>query len=227
MNRYSVSATALNVRGEPSSRGVIVGFVRKNRIVEEVDRSDDRMWIKIATTAGDGWVSTKWLIPLSDTSAGNDPSWLALAHQEIGVAEFAGSPTNPRIGEYFQSSIGKIPQDGDEIAWCSAFANWVMETSGIEGTNSLAARSWENWGDRLREPVAGAVTVFSRSDPGNAFAGHVAFLVSGPSEGEVIVLGGNQGNRVSIGSYPVDGIKGGMSYKLLTFRWPGGVPLPA
>lgn len=222
MNQYRVSAITLNVRNGPSRDATILGFVRGNEVVEELERSADRLWIKIMTDAGEGWVFTKWLEPIPTEEDGLT-SWMTLANQEIGVAESPGSLTTPRINEYFRAAIHSEPEEGDELPWCSAFANWVMETSGFEGTHHLAARSWETWGDRLADPRAGAVAVFSRSDPANPRAGHVAFLVEPPRNGEVQVLGGNQGNRVCKSSYPIDGVKDGTRYKLLSLRWPGGI----
>lgn len=140
----------------------------------------------------------------------NEPIWMAIARKELGVKEAAGTVDNPRIVEYHQATSLKAKDD--EVAWCSAFANWVMKQAGIKGTDSAAARSWLGWGTALKAPRSGCVAVFSR--PPESWSGHVAFYVD-ETPTHVRVLGGNQGDAVTIASYP--------KARLLGFRWPEGV----
>jgi len=63
------------------------------------------------------------------------------------------------------------------------------------------ARSVETWG-QMSGPDVGAVAVLWRGSPGAA-TGHVGFLL-GHGSGRVILLGGNQGNAVSVTTYPED-----------------------
>jgi uncharacterized protein (TIGR02594 family) len=85
-----------------------------------------------------------------------------------------------------------------------------MEHSDIRGTDSAAARSWEKWGKKLSEPKLGALAVFWRGEKSSEL-GHVGFFVRDSST-EVSVLGGNQGDRVTIADYP--------KARLLGYRWP-------
>jgi uncharacterized protein (TIGR02594 family) len=137
------------------------------------------------------------------------PAWLAIAHREMdtGIDEIRGGADNPRIVEYHQTT--SLKASDDETAWCSSFVNWCVVQSGIAGTNSALARSWIGWGQVLERPERGAVTVFRRE--GGPTRGHVAFYWSRSGD-RVLVLGGNQGNQVSIKSYP--------AADLLGFRWP-------
>ena len=65
----------------------------------------------------------------------------------------------------------------------------------------------------LDEGRFGAVAVLSRgSDPS---AGHVGFLL-GETDGHVLLLGGNQGDAVSVAAFP--------KTRLLGFRWPQAEP---
>jgi uncharacterized protein (TIGR02594 family) len=125
-----------------------------------------------------------------------------------GVVEIAGSQHNPRILEYHSTVTGGF--DANEVPWCSSFVNWCMEQAGLRGTDSASARSWETWGKRLATPEVGAVTVFFRNGLASG-EGHVGFYVK-QSDGMISVLGGNQGNRISIDKYP--------EARLLGFRWP-------
>jgi uncharacterized protein (TIGR02594 family) len=125
------------------------------------------------------------------------PQPLSKAFEELGQAEVLGDADNPRIQEYL-ASVG-MPSVHDEIPWCSAFVNWTMKQCGILGTNKPNARSWLAWGTAIPSPVLGSVTVFSRGT--SSWEGHVAFFLDrGP--GLIYVLGGNQGNRVSVTSEP-------------------------
>lgn len=148
-------------------------------------------------------------------SAADSPEWLLTAKAEIGTAEVRGEVHNPRVVEY-HSTTGLSAQD-DETPWCSSFVNWVFEQEGIAGTDSAAARSWEDWGRPLERLVYGCVVVFWRGDP-NGWQGHVGFYVGHDDQGRILVLGGNQGNAVSIYPYPVR--------RLVAMRWPTGVDLP-
>jgi uncharacterized protein (TIGR02594 family) len=66
------------------------------------------------------------------------------------------------------------------------------------------------WGEPIDQPKRGAVTVFSRGS--NQALGHVGFYWE-KSGDRILVLGGNQGNQVSI--------KGYQKKDLLGLRWPG------
>ena len=143
--------------------------------------------------------------------SGSAPMWYRIAKRELedAVVEFPGrSVHNPRIIEYHASVPGGF--DEDEVPWCSSFVNWCMEQSDTHGSENAGARSWEKWGTTLSEPKLGAVSVFWRGTKSSG-KGHVGFFVKATSAG-VSVLGGNQGNQVSVDTYPKE--------RLLSYRWP-------
>ncbi len=139
------------------------------------------------------------------------PPWLTVALQELGVRETRGGET-PRIMEYHR--VSRTGQDEDEDAWCGAFMGWVMASCGYDlPTGAGAARSWLRWGVES-PPRFGAPVVFWRVDP-KGWQGHVAFFLT--SRGSTLhVLGGNQGNAVSVSTMPAS--------QVLGYRWPVGVP---
>lgn len=93
---------------------------------------------------------------------------------------------------------------------CSAFVNWVLKQAGVEPrTNSAWARSWLNWGIATDDPIPGTIVVFSRGKN----AGHVGFYLD-EDDDRVQVLGGNQGNAVTIAWFP--------KANLLGYREPKG-----
>jgi uncharacterized protein (TIGR02594 family) len=139
-----------------------------------------------------------------------EPSWLRFAFDELlaGVAELPGPPTQPRIALY-EKTVGMAPDD--ELPWCAAFVHWCLAQAGLAGTGKPSARSFTSWGNPT-PPRFGAVAVYWRVDP-KGWQGHVGFVV-GSSPGTLIVLGGNQGNAVSIELFS--------NAKLLGCRWPLG-----
>ncbi|MDH3582543.1 MAG: TIGR02594 family protein, partial [Hyphomicrobiales bacterium] len=148
--------------------------------------------------------------------ADSEAPWYDLARRELGTKEKAGSArNNPRILEYHASTTlpGNLARV-DETAWCSSFVNWCVSRTGLEGTNSARARSWEKWGRKLTTPREGCIVVFSRP-AGGPKAGHVGFY-AGETATQIKVLGGNQSNRVKESNYSRN--------RLIGYRWPADVP---
>lgn len=135
------------------------------------------------------------------------PNWLLTALAEYGVREIPGIHASPRILQYHATTT--LRATSDEVPWCSAFVNWCMRECGIKGTDSAAARSWLAWGTPLQLPKLGCVVVFSSAR--GADAGHVGFLQRSEQHW-TYVLGGNQGNAVSLSPYETRSVLG--------FRWP-------
>ena len=86
------------------------------------------------------------------------------------------------------------------IPWCAAFVNRVLELSGVEGTDSLMARSFLGFGQAVKRPRVGDIVVLTRGS--NPRSGHVGFYVGEGVQGRIRVLGGNQRHQVSIAEYP-------------------------
>jgi len=148
--------------------------------------------------------------------------WMAVAHTYLGISEIKGAKHNPDIVEMFALSGFSGIKD-DETPWCAAFVGAVLYLSGLgrrDGIN-LAARSFESYGVGLSEPLYGCVGVKKRAG-GAGWQGHVGFVV-GANATHIFLLGGNQGDKVSIASFKRS--------EFTAFRWPAGVaktsiPLP-
>jgi len=139
-----------------------------------------------------------------------EPVWMLRARREIGVKEIAGVKHHPRILEYQDAT--RFIEGADEVPWCSAYACWVMEGSDIASTRSAAARSWLKWGKALAEPRKGCIVVLDRHSDTNPNAAHVAFYVGTGADGKLLLLGGNQRNKVCVQPYDAD--------RVLAYRWP-------
>jgi uncharacterized protein (TIGR02594 family) len=162
------------------------------------------------------------------------PSWYEIAFRELDscVAERRGGE-HPRILEYLGtcSDLAEGEADRDSTPWCSAFVNWCLARAGFEGTDSGWARSWAEWGEAIEAPRLGAIAVWARgrsSADEPVVTGHVAFVVEDLGD-SLLVLGGNQSDRVCLKTYPkrgylTDTVDTGTPvrelYELIGYRWP-------
>lgn len=131
----------------------------------------------------------------------------SVARRFLGVEEVEGMTSNPLVLAMLRLDAD-WPRD-DATPWCSAFVNFVAWLLDLPRSKSLAARSWLLVGTpvAIEEAAPGFdVVVLKRgaNQPGpealNA-PGHVGFL-AGEAGMDVLVLGGNQGNAVSVARFP-------------------------
>lgn len=132
--------------------------------------------------------------------------WMWTALREIGVTETPGPRSTPRILTYHGATA--LAASDDAVPWCASYCGWVLREAGVTPTGSAAARSYATWGV-TSDPRYGAVAVLSRGRPPR---GHVGFLIDADDE-FVWILGGNQGDRVSVAPFPMT--------RLVACRWPG------
>jgi len=142
-----------------------------------------------------------------------EPVWLRRARQEIGVTEIAGRQHSKRILSYWE--LAKLPFRDDETPWCSGYVSAMLEDCGIKSTRSGMARSYEKWGQPCGA-IPGAVAVFWRGSRSSGF-GHVGFLTGKDQHGNLMILGGNQGDAVNIKPFSTS--------RLVGYRWPAGVSI--
>jgi uncharacterized protein (TIGR02594 family) len=133
---------------------------------------------------------------------------LLIARRFLGLLEAAGTVNNPAIVAMLQ--LDSKWADQDSVPWCSAFVNWCAWLLDLPRSKSLAARSWLNVGTAvtLARAVPGFdVVVLQRGSgdqPGPEVLdapGHVGFYVGRDDHDRVLVLGGNQGDSVSIEAF--------------------------
>ena len=135
----------------------------------------------------------------------------------LGVAEVAGGASNPAVLAMLKLDAPAVHDDA--VPWCSAFVNWTAWVAGFERSRSLRARSWLRAGEAVDDAAdvrAGDVVVLARgrgAQPGPdviAAPGHVGYLFEAPGRGagRVRVLGGNQGDRVSVKAFPTGRVLG-------------------
>ncbi len=145
----------------------------------------------------------------------NQPQWLAAAWAEFGVREISGAGDSADVISYYKEA-GHPAIQHDEVAWCAAFAGAMLKRANISGSGSLLARSYLGWGVPVETARLGAIAVLERgTDPG---AGHVGFVV-GAAGKRIFLLGGNQGDAVSVAAFDQG--------RVIGYRWPSAEPVQA
>ena len=146
-----------------------------------------------------------------------EPLWLAAARQSLGLREAPGPTNNPTIlgwAKRLGTKVLGIAYNADGVPWCGLFVAHCMAEAGIASPKiALRAKSWADWEARLQPSrlSPGAVLIFERDG-----GGHVGFYV-GEDDSHYHVLGGNQGDRVSIARIP--------KVRCVASRWPRAVPV--
>lgn len=127
------------------------------------------------------------------------PSFVKSALKEVGVKEIVGSGHESRVLEYQATTAGKYSDD--ETPWCGAFVSWVFSTAKIKHglKTPERAKDWSNFGSPTNNPVVGSVAIKSRVG-----GGHVCIVVGKDLNGNLLCVGGNQNNMVSISTYKKD-----------------------
>ncbi len=138
------------------------------------------------------------------------PAWIRKAETYIGQREIKGVTHNPLIVQMWKW-IKRGGIKNDEVPWCAAFVGACLEQVGIVSTRFESAKSYLAWGYELAVPQYGCIVIFGRDG-----GGHVGFVVGRDKRGRLMVLGGNQGDQVSIAPFDPS--------RVLGFRWPKLIP---
>lgn len=141
----------------------------------------------------------------------NEPKWVEEARKHIGITEIPGPKTSAVIGSWLHRL--RAWWADDETPWCGVFVAACVDAAGLPlPKNWMRAKAWAEWGSRLSSPVPGCIVVFERQG-----GGHVGFVVGRTAQGHLMVLGGNQGNKVSIAPFDTG--------RVVAYVWPAGIPL--
>jgi uncharacterized protein (TIGR02594 family) len=141
-----------------------------------------------------------------------DMPWMIEASRLRGLREGPGGSDSPIIMSWAHALDVDATYTGDDIAWCGLFTGHCI-ASGLPDellpARLLSARAWRAFGQSVM-PQFGAVLVFWRGDP-NGWQGHVGFCWAW-DDTHFHVLGGNQGDSVSVTRIPKN--------RLIEARWP-------
>lgn len=137
-------------------------------------------------------------------------NWINTARQFIGLREVKGTKHNPAIVQMLDE-MGKFSNESrawwrdDETPWCGLFVGYVMGKSGRFVVKEwYRAREWTDENQtKLDAPAYGCIAVTPN---------HVGFVVGQDERGNIMLLGGNQGDMVKISPFKASGFIG--------FYWP-------
>lgn len=142
----------------------------------------------------------------------NELPWIAEARAHIGLKEIVGPKHNNTILGWLKSLSAWWSDD--ETPWCGVFvANCLRKAGRDLPRHWYRAKDYLTYGTTLDNPAYGSIAVLTREG-----GGHVAFVVGKDKQGNILLLGGNQGNMVSIAKYHPD--------RIISYRWPSlkGIP---
>lgn len=142
---------------------------------------------------------------------------LGLAQRFVGIRETVGPDSNPQILAMLRLD-DEWPKT-DATPWCSAFVNYIAWLLNLPRSRRLNARSWLAVGQPVPLDQARPgfdVAVLTRGKPPQPgpekldAPGHVGFFAgfAGINRSKILVLGGNQGDTVSIAEYPAERLLG-------------------
>lgn len=150
-------------------------------------------------------------------------SWVNVARQFIGMREVKGVKHNPAIIQMLDD-MGEFGDEAkawwrdDETPWCGLLVGYVMGKAG-----RYVVKEWyraKEWASplltKLNTPAYGSIAVLSRHG-----GGHVGFVVGKDANGNIMLLGGNQGDMVQISPFKPDRIDG----YYWPSRWIDGTPI--
>lgn len=138
-----------------------------------------------------------------------------LAQRFVGVREVAGPVSNAHILAMLRLDTTWVCDD--EIPWCSAFVNYVAWLLRLPRSKNLAARSWLTVGTPISleqaRPLNDVVILSRGADQRGAEVldapGHVGFFAGlERARAGVLLLGGNQGDGVTVAIYPASRVIG-------------------
>lgn len=121
------------------------------------------------------------------------PKMVAEGLKLMGTAEIPGPKSNAEIIRWaLETGLSNVYLN-DDTAWCGLFMAVVAQRAGREVVEDpLWARNWAKFGLKAHVGMLGDVLVFKRGT-----GGHVGLYIAEDSL-TYYVLGGNQGNKVSI-----------------------------
>ena len=141
-------------------------------------------------------------------------AWIAEARKHIGLSEIVGTKGHNTTILGWLKKLGAWWAE-DETPWCGTFVGYCLQFTGrFVVKHWYRAKDWVNAGTKLSKPAYGCLVIFNR-----AGGGHVGFVVGKDARGNLMVLGGNQNNKVSIAPFATD--------RVVAYVWPSfgsGVP---
>ena len=176
--------------------------------------ANDAAAVGAPAVAGQAATHTYAALAAAYNAPANTSEVMETARSMVGMNEHKDGG---QLSGFFKSAAG-LGLDPQKTAWCAAFVNAVLGQNGIQGTGSLSARSFQNFGAATTAPQVGDIAVMARG--GDPSKGHVGFFDGYDAKGNPRILGGNQhGGQVNEESFPKSSV--------LSYRHYDGAQAPA
>ncbi|KAB8308349.1 TIGR02594 family protein [Erwinia endophytica] len=123
------------------------------------------------------------------------------------------------INYHKKTGINMSSMVGNSNPWCASFINYCLKESGYSTSGSASSQSFSKNKNfiKISQPIYGAIVVLRKK---GSWTGHVAFIYCLFEDGEIGVLGGNQGDSVTINPLYQVYINGRLHYELIGFYVP-------
>lgn len=132
----------------------------------------------------------------TNRNVNNPLPWVTEALEYKGMREIKGIRHN-KIIVSMVIALGGWWRD-DETPWCGVFVGHCLkETGRAVPRHWYRAKAYAKYGTLLSDPCYGCIGVMSRRG-----GGHVCFVIGKTCGDRLVVIGGNQNNRVSVAVYP-------------------------
>lgn len=139
----------------------------------------------------------------------SDTPWMEFMSAKLGWTEF---DHDKELSKYWKYT--NVPEYrtviGAEHAWCAMLVCGALEETGYKSTRDAGADSFMYYGEKLSTPKRGAVCVIKTGNTDSGY--HVTFFDHFDDSGDLVCLGGNQGDSVCYRTYSKS--------KLAACRWP-------
>lgn len=136
--------------------------------------------------------------------------WIAEARKHQGLREVPGPKSNPTILNWLKQL--KAWWSNDSEAWCGTFVAQCLQAAGRPlPKHWYRAKDYLTLPVKLDKPAYGCIAIFEREG-----GGHVTFVVGQDEQGNLMCLGGNQGDAVNIRPFARS--------RVLGYRWPNLYP---
>ncbi len=208
---------------------IINGYSKKHYLEKNPNGWDDRKE-KFSLIIGLFKTNTECINNPNKLDFTDKAPWMKIAIEEAYNAAFIKEKKRPvaamvkkyhNYNNYFDDPNTPNYIEDKEDAWCASFANWVLAqanqkhikspaSQGVltaEGTNFI----------RVTEPSFGAIVLMTnyRKDTGASIGkGHMTFLYGKESNGNLVCLGGNQGDRIKFSPYKQTGVSSSRKVKI-------------
>lgn len=157
-------------------------------------------------------------IPAATVAEVTRPLWFEAGLQLLGTKEKPGAGDNPVIIDWAKDLGGDIAKEytHDSVPWCALAQNHFLAMAGLKGTGTLWALDFAGKWPSVRLPgvAVGAFAPMVRNG-----GGHIIQIAGKDQHGNIMGLGGNQGDAISIVPFAISRLNKG-------FWWPAGQPLP-